>query len=352
MAHSPSILDEVIQFLIEGGDVEAANLLRRCTIESFEVVDHWMDGARRLDGILIELAGPRACYEFLTDERDHRNTSIENAFRAVMPSGAYLKSLRVRAISPKTTTTDNDDVSKLTSVENEQMIGLIEAQKACMISVATGGPRINDVKKEYEDRRNQIRVLLNRITISDPNPYSDLWGWYGKWSDGSLPTYQSRRQFITDLYQPLLDALTLSQSSLSIAPLEPTGWARVDRNFDKIVKALETAKNEEDFQAIALLCREEIISLAQAVFNSSEHPSFDGIAPSATDAKRMLESYIAKKLSGESHDYHRRFARAAYDLAVNLQHRRTACFRDAALCAEATRSLIHAIAIISGHRDP
>jgi hypothetical protein len=39
-------------------------------------------------------------------------------------------------------------------------------------------------------------------------------------------------------------------------------------------------------------------------------------------------------------------------LAVNLQHRRTATFRDAALCAEATRSVINVIALISGQRDP
>jgi hypothetical protein len=126
----------------------------------------------------------------------------------------------------------------------------------------------------------------------------------------------------------------------------------VDRSVEKIIKALETAKNEEDFQTVALLCREAIISLAQAVYDPEKHESFDGVIPSPTDAKRMLENFIAETLKGDSHDYQRKFTKAAFDLAVNLQHRRTAVFRDAALCAEATRSVINVIAVISGQRDP
>ncbi|MEZ5302630.1 MAG: TIR domain-containing protein [Verrucomicrobiales bacterium] len=34
-----------------------------------------------------------------------------------------------------------------------------------------------------------------------------FWQWYGKWSDGTLPTYQSRRQYIAELLQPTIDAL-------------------------------------------------------------------------------------------------------------------------------------------------
>jgi hypothetical protein len=50
--------------------------------------------------------------------------------------------------------------------------------------------------------------------------------------------------------------------------------------------------NEEDFQAIALLCREAIISLAQAVYKPKEQGSSEGVRPSETDAKRMLDDYI------------------------------------------------------------
>jgi hypothetical protein len=346
-----STLDDALQFLIDGNEVEAARLLRACVLENFEAVDDWWDGARRLEGILIEVACPRAIYEILVDDDDPRTKSIVNAFRATFPSDLYLKRFTVRAAAARTPVKKKLD-TVLTNAEMKDLITAIETQKASMIAVATGGPRINEVNREYEIRRQKIKGALDKLSTTDPNLYVDLWSWYGKWSDGSLPTYQSRRRYIADLYQPLLDALRLGTKVTTVQPSEPTGWARVDRSVEKIVKILETAKNEEDFQAVALLCREAIISLAQAVYDPEKHESLDGVKPSPTDAKRMLENFIAETLKGDSHDYQRKFAKATFDLAVNLQHRRTAAFRDAALCAEATRSVINVIAVISGQRDP
>ena len=158
---------------------------------------------------------------------------------------------------------------------------------------------------------------------------------------------------MSSLHQPLLDSLILRLQRGEIQPpQEPTGWKHVDRNVDKLVNGLAIAKDEEDFQAVGLHCREALISVAQAVYDPTEHPSFDGVDISKTDAKRMLESYLATKLAGKSNEVHRKFAKSAYQLAVDLQHKRTANFRDAALCAEATRSVVNIIAIISGQRDP
>jgi len=79
-----------------------------------------------------------------------------------------------------------------------------------MISVATGGSRIQEVNEEYKKRRILIMSKLQAMSIQDPNLYPDLWNWYSKWSDGSLPSYQSRWYYITNLYQPVIDSLTLS----------------------------------------------------------------------------------------------------------------------------------------------
>ena len=77
----------------------------------------------------------------------------------------------------------------------------------------------------------------------------------------------------------------------------------------------------------------------------------DGIEPSPTDAKRMLEAFIAVELSGAGNANARKHARAAIDLANGLQHDRAANFRDAALCAEAAISVVRIIAIVSGRRE-
>ena len=57
-------------------------------------------------------------------------------------------------------------------IEIEQ---LIEAQKDTMISVATGGPRIQNKNDEYKQRRIQIIEKLRGIDKKDPNPFEDLW---------------------------------------------------------------------------------------------------------------------------------------------------------------------------------
>lgn len=241
--------------------------------------------------------------------------------------------------------------STLPASEIEKLIQEIEQQKSLMIAVATGGPQIKTVNEEYKSNRISILAKLQNMGIQDPNPYADLWNWYGKWSDGSLPTYQSRRIYISNLFQPLLDSLMLLLKRSVIQPIELTGWVRVDRNIDKIVQSLAKAEDEEDFQTIGLLCREAMISLAQAVYDPTLHPNVDEVVPSETDAKRMLEYFISSELSGSTNEELRRYVKSIYKVAVTLQHKRSANYREAALCVEATRSLVNAIAILSGQRD-
>ena len=140
----------------------------------------------------------------------------------------------------------------------------------------------------------------------------------------------------------------LQSTTPSSRPAEPTGWTRVDRGIQEIRERLEVASTEEQFQAIGLLSREILISLAQEVYNPEIHKTLDGVNPSEADAKRMLEAYISHELAGGANEAARRHVRAALSLANDLQHSRTASFRDAALCAEATTSVINSIAIISG----
>ena len=106
--------------------------------------------------------------------------------------------------------------------------------------------------------------------------------------------------------------------------------------------------NEEEFQTVGFLCRETLVSLAQAVYEPTRHAVGNGVKPSKTDAKRMLEAYFSAELKGSSDEAARKHAKAALDLANELQHRRTADLRQAALCAEATRTVVNIVAIISG----
>jgi hypothetical protein len=131
---------------------------------------------------------------------------------------------------------------------------------------------------------------------------------------------------------------------------EPTGWQKVDRQIQEMRSRLETASNEEQYQAVGLLCREVLISAAQEIFAANAHPIPDGIKPSDTDAPRMLEAIFDADLKGSANEEARRHAKAAVKLALALQHKRTADFRTAALCAEGTLSVVNLLAIIAGRR--
>jgi len=76
---------------------------------------------------------------------------------------------------------------------NEFLIREIEALRSMMIAVATGGPRIQQMNTSYMAKYQEVNDLLTLEKLENPNPFSDLWRWYGRWSSGDLPTYQSRR---------------------------------------------------------------------------------------------------------------------------------------------------------------
>lgn len=228
-----------------------------------------------------------------------------------------------------------------------ELIAGLDKLKAVMTSVATGGPQIPRVEGSFTALFDEVEAELRARGMETVPPYRSLWDWYGRWSQGDLPTYQSRREFINETFAPILKQVRDKPG----IHYEPTGWARVDRTVAEMRTRLAAAKTEEQFQAVGLLGRELLISAAQEVFDPTKHPTLDGTTASATDAKRMLDAYIAVELGGGVNEFVRKHAKAALDLAVQLQHRRTASFRDAAICVEATTSVVSLIAIIAGLRD-
>lgn len=131
---------------------------------------------------------------------------------------------------------------------------------------------------------------------------------------------------------------------------EPVGWQKVDRQLQEIRSRLEGAQTEEQCQAIGLLCREALISVAQEVYDPTRHPTVDGTTPSDTDARRMLEAIFDSELKGSSNEEARGHAKASVKLALALQHKRTADFKTAALCAEGAYSVVNMLAIVTGRR--
>ena len=296
---------------------------------------------------MAEIHAPIGDYERLRKLSQEDNDRILDALREIWPPQE--DDTEITGITYRL---DQDSLDHATG-DTDGLLQQIDGLRNVMIAVSTGGPRIDSVNAKYKRDHLQLTEQLKDRGIENPIPYPDLWDWYGKWSSGDLPTYQSRRDYISGLVGPLVTRLRegpLSRGT-EVFP-EPTGWPRIDRALGEARTRLESASTEEQFQTVGLLCREVLISLAQTVFNADRHPPLDDVTVSKTDAKRMLERYLAVELAGGSNAIARKHAKASLDLANELQHERTAAFRKAALCAEATASVVNIIAILSGIRDP
>lgn len=228
----------------------------------------------------------------------------------------------------------------------QDVLDKIEKIKNIMISVSTGGPQIKQINPEYIESYNTLAQWLDKLGVTNPNAHKDLWGWYGRWSQPDLSTYASRRTFISDLYQPLIDTIEKSADIEIGGEYIPTGWERVDRSVYEMKSRLSTAITEEQFQAIGMLGRETIITIAQEVFDKKVHIVEDGIDPSNTDAKRMLDAFLGHELSGGSNEKTRKFAKSAVDLANQLTHDRMATRRDASMCLISVTAVASIIKLI------
>src|SRR6266567_7817932 len=111
------------------------------------------------------------------------------------------------------------------SVTEDELIKGLDKLKSTMISVSTGGPQIGTVESQFVALYDQVDWELRARGIENGLPYRSLWDWYGRWSQGDLPSYQSRRTFVNDLFATLVKRVRDKPGQ----QYEPTGWARVDR---------------------------------------------------------------------------------------------------------------------------
>jgi hypothetical protein len=264
----------------------------------------------------------------------------------------------VKATDPKLGTKDTfeNEIYIIRDRENVEIEPRIEVlaqlilQRETLRSIGMGEARIQECDDDYILRHEELKDSFESWQLDYSIPYEDLWDWYKYYRD-NIGTYAERRKYLSELFEPLVKTFAETLPDPLITPREPTGWERVDRALRKARGKLSTGVNEEDFQEIGLLCREILISLAQEVYNPDIHKTYDGVSPSDTDASRMIIAFLSHVVGGKSNETKRKYAKASTQLAAELQHKRTASFRDAAFCLEATSSMVNTCAILSGIRD-
>ena len=224
--------------------------------------------------------------------------------------------------------------------------------RAMMIDVSEGRQRIQEVD-DYHGAR-QACVVEGRAAAGIPyaNPHAGLWDWYHFWREqGWERNWAARREYVRKIFAgPVAAAVGRVYKPSPVLEREPTGWERVDRSLAKARLQLNTAAVEEEWQAIGLVCREVLISLGQSVYDADLHGSEDdgGTKIGPSDARRQLWQWLYYEMPGSDNKEIRAHIKSSIDLALSLQHKRTATRQMAALCLEATSSAVAVVAIIAG----
>ena len=71
-----------------------------------------------------------------------------------------------------------------------KLINIFNELRDTMVSVSTGGYKINNVNSKCRKTYQLVTAKLQRRGIANPLPFSDLWAWHRRWSNGSMPSYE------------------------------------------------------------------------------------------------------------------------------------------------------------------
>lgn len=228
----------------------------------------------------------------------------------------------------------------------DRLRGEIDYETAMLIGVATREIAIENASADYKRRRRIIRQGLRFLALDDPNPWPELWSWYGHYKEREeLATYQARREHIIRRYQPLLSALErLEARQLGTGIDAPeTGWTEVDSEVRQLRQRYATAQTPEDFRAVGLLCRDVLISLGHVVFDPEHHLPLDEAMPKRDDAKSRIDYVVQAEFPGSDNHRLRALVKAQWDYVQPVVHTRADTERKARLAADGTIYLVNTL---------
>lgn len=201
----------------------------------------------------------------------------------------------------------------------ESLVDLVDAQRSLLISVATGGPRIEEVESTYKKRHRRLKAGLDRHGVAAPFKWNSLWDWYGYYS-GKLSTYAERRSYVNELADVAIDQLTsLATRGVTDLGTSPETWGTLDARLEELKSLVPHAKSVDDLQDIGRRAREIIIGAVNLVFRE-DMVSSGAEVPKGADAKNRLDVIMESLVPGTAHAELRKVMRGSLELAHKVTH--------------------------------
>ena len=178
----------------------------------------------------------------------------------------------------------------------ERLLEKIRQIQSIMIDVSTGGALIQEKEDEYIviylDITTEIESLAKAgVTLSHNNSFRTLWDWYGYWSS-KLPSYTSRREYVRELYAPLIDPL---ESALHKHRVDRTPPEELMKDLAKRIQT-QPEPSERGFRMRFEWLHPKIVQRCDASFETGE---FDD---AIFNAMKVLEEEIHVRVSAHSMD--------------------------------------------------
>jgi hypothetical protein len=226
---------------------------------------------------------------------------------------------------------------------------LIERICELMVRVATTQERPAKLNDLYKRHHRALDAVLLRLGIRHPNQFEDLWKWYWRATDRSLPSYLSRRRFVDELYGPVRIALQAQARGLKEVKgaldvdVPRSNSPAVDRKMARLRQLVRTASTDDEFNAVGLQCLNVLKALGLEVFKPDDHLPEDEEMPKPDDSKRRLSLFLKAVAPGPQGERLRRLVRAAYDQAQEIKHRDHPTHSDMGVAADATAFVVSAV---------
>ncbi|GEA82361.1 hypothetical protein [Cellulomonas uda] len=198
---------------------------------------------------------------------------------------------------------------------------LLERQAELLVAVATGGSRMDSVKWEYRERRDDLEIALRKVGLSDPFPWEEPSRWYAYYSANGMGTYASRREYIAELAAPIRARLRELMLGIAVEDGGPEhlDWPLLETRLREAKDRFAKSSTLDDFQDVGRRCRELLIDLANLAFDATMLP-VGAEEPKGSDAKAKLGYASDYLFAGRQHAELRAVAKTTWDLANKVVH--------------------------------
>lgn len=208
------------------------------------------------------------------------------------------------------------------AVDLDTLRALLLAQANTILSVGTGGERIQNVDARWQRDMRTLNANFRRLGLQPPFPWNGLWDWHGFYST-ILPTYHERRSHIRELTQVALEQLDQIEAWGGIhdpaSDDDTPTWENLNGRISGLIEEYSSARDRDGWQDVGRRSREVLIDFGKLIADPGLVPEGKE-PPKRGDAKAWFDLFLAKYAEGRDKAELRATMRAVWDLAQKVTH--------------------------------